>query len=244
MSGDDNWDEAYGLVQKALFVQRPTRRIDLNTEPRDGNEYIHKSRLENANLKFHDSEIVEHKFSDENEQELLKQWARKKALEFSYHASAMAVDDAKLYLKKKFPKKFRFPHNNRTYIQEWCTFCLGSKLCSKIYEKEYEEPIDEIEGHSPLLSIVVHFDQHRVFTVLHFLHEWFLSLGMEESLGSWIYALLACIRKPLNHSCKEFLEIFYNDCVKRLEDCDESEERSRLYMFSTIFNYYFHINSD
>ncbi|CAL1288769.1 unnamed protein product [Larinioides sclopetarius] len=243
VSGEDSGDELYQLTQKALFVEHPTRAIDLETVPRDGSEYIHKSRLENANLSFIRKEDTEDKPLEENEQKRMRQWARKGAAEFSHYALTFSSDKVRAFLKKKFPKRLKFPKNGPANKQRWCVFCLGSKLCSEIYGEKYEEPSEEVEGNLPFLSIVAHLNQYTAFAVLKNLHEWFLSLGMEESIGRWIYAVFACIRKPLNESSKEFIETFYNDCEKRLKDCDESE-RLRLYLISAILEYYFCVNSD
>ncbi|GBM88922.1 hypothetical protein AVEN_166608-1 [Araneus ventricosus] len=240
---EDSGDELYQLTQKALFVEHPTRPINLKTVPRDGSEFIHKSRLEDANLSFIRKEDPEGKPQEENEQKRMRQWARKGAAEFSHYALTFSSDKARAYLKKKFPRKLKFPRNEPACIQEWCVFCLGSKLCSEIYGEMYEEPSEEIEGNLPFLSIIAHFNQYTAFTVLKNLHEWFLSLGMEESIGRWVYAVFACIRKPLDEDSKELIETFYNDCEKRLKDCDESE-RLRLYLISAILEYYFCVHSD
>ncbi|KAF8791268.1 gem-associated protein 2-like [Argiope bruennichi] len=144
------------------------------------------------------------------------------------------------FLIEVFPQEVEFPEVGPNSKLEWCNFCLGSRLCTRIYNEGYEEPGRAMAGHSPLLSIVVHLDQDALFMLLKYLHEWFLSIGMEDSLGGWLYAVLACIRLPLAEGVGAAIATLYNDCEERLKFCNDPSERKRLYQFCAIFDVHFH----
>ncbi|CAL1288770.1 unnamed protein product [Larinioides sclopetarius] len=123
-------------------------------------------------------------------------------------------------------------------IKDWCLFCLGSRLYSKIYgEKRSEKPSEEV-GHLPVLSIILHLNQQKVIMILKHLYDWFLHIEMEDSLGMWVYALLACLNIPLDEYSEKFLECFYKNCTIRLKYSDEYEI-SYLHQISDILKYYF-----
>ncbi|GBM82881.1 hypothetical protein AVEN_183738-1 [Araneus ventricosus] len=242
MSGENDSDK---ITKKGLFIQHHTRRpysvqfqfIDSDTVPLGGNEFNLKSKLKESDVSCTQIEELTIEIPQEKEQRHMRQCAIRYAEKFSEYAQILKKE--KEFLKKKFPRKVKIPE---VEITDWCLFCLGSRLYSKIYgEKQSEKPSKEV-GHLPVLSIIVHLNQHKVLMVLKYLHDWFLNLGMEESLGMWVYALLACLNKPLDEYNEKFLERFHNSCEIHLKDCDEYE-MYRLYRISAILEY-FCLNSD
>ncbi|KAF8778471.1 Gem-associated protein 2 like protein [Argiope bruennichi] len=220
MSGEESDEDTY---PNGIFLEPAFRHMHLNAVSEDGTEYPIAQIVRLEDLK--------------------PSGIKRQAREFCYFAATLSCDKERALLRKKFPKKLKFPNNRPSCMTDWCVFCLGSKLCSKIYNGRYEEPSEEIEGHQPLLSIVVHFNPYRAFLVLKLLHKWFLTIGMEEALGSWIYSVLACIKKPLDERSKELLETLYNDCVQHLKNCDEQEIR-RLRLIIAVLESYFDVNSN
>ncbi|XP_032098392.1 gem-associated protein 2 isoform X5 [Sapajus apella] len=83
----------------------------------------------------------------------------------------------------------------------WKKFCLGEKLCADgaVGPATNESPgIDYVQiGFPPLLSIVSRMNQATVTSVLEYLSNWFGERDFTPELGRWLYALLACLEKPL-----------------------------------------------
>nr|XP_061798858.1 gem-associated protein 2-like [Nerophis lumbriciformis] len=82
----------------------------------------------------------------------------------------------------------------------WKRFCLGEQAfqglssCHTVAEAglDYSKV-----GFPPLLTIVSRLSQSTVLTVLDILISWFEEVGFIPQLGRWLYALLACLEKPL-----------------------------------------------
>ncbi|XP_008517662.2 gem-associated protein 2 isoform X2 [Equus przewalskii] len=83
----------------------------------------------------------------------------------------------------------------------WKKFCLGERLCAEgaVGPAASESPgIDYVQiGFPPLLSIVSRMNQATVTSVLEYLSNWFGERDFTPELGRWLYALLACLEKPL-----------------------------------------------
>uniref|UniRef100_A0A8C6Z474 Gem-associated protein 2 n=1 Tax=Nothoprocta perdicaria TaxID=30464 RepID=A0A8C6Z474_NOTPE len=82
----------------------------------------------------------------------------------------------------------------------WKKFCLGERLYSEIDTISDNENlgIDYIKmGFPPLLSIVSRMNQATITSVLEYLINWFGEKKFTPELGRWLYALLACLEKPL-----------------------------------------------
>ncbi|KAL0969711.1 hypothetical protein UPYG_G00231210 [Umbra pygmaea] len=85
--------------------------------------------------------------------------------------------------------------------EQWKKFCLGENiyLNSPTPDSGAEDPgLDYVKvGFPPFLSIVSRFNQATVSAVLEYLINWFEENEFVPQLGRWLYALLACLEKPL-----------------------------------------------
>ncbi|XP_077477126.1 gem-associated protein 2 [Stigmatopora argus] len=82
----------------------------------------------------------------------------------------------------------------------WKKFCLGQQLFQDLSSSNTgaEEGLDYSKvGFPPLLTIVSRLNQSTVLTVLDILISWFEEGDFIPQLGQWVYALLACLEKPL-----------------------------------------------
>nr|XP_020477585.1 gem-associated protein 2 isoform X2 [Monopterus albus] len=84
----------------------------------------------------------------------------------------------------------------------WKRFCLGEKLylgtSSCDPDEEPESALDYCKvGFPPFLSIVSRLNQTTLLMVLEILISWFEEREFVPQLGRWLYALLACLEKPL-----------------------------------------------
>lgn len=84
----------------------------------------------------------------------------------------------------------------------WRRFCLGQRVClGTAYSHTDEDPEPELDysqvGFPPFLSIVSRLNQSTVLAVLEILISWFDERDFVPHLGRWLYALLACLEKPL-----------------------------------------------
>ncbi|XP_055028265.2 gem-associated protein 2 [Misgurnus anguillicaudatus] len=83
----------------------------------------------------------------------------------------------------------------------WKRFCLGENVFLGTQQKEDDNVnpgLDYVKtGFPPFLSIVSKLNQSTVSAVLEYLISWFEERDFEPQLGRWLYALLACLEKPL-----------------------------------------------
>ncbi|KAK7905271.1 hypothetical protein WMY93_017878 [Mugilogobius chulae] len=83
----------------------------------------------------------------------------------------------------------------------WRRFCLGRKICSDSFFNADTNLTSELDfsqvGFPPFLSIVSRLNQSTVLGVLEILISWFEEKDFIPQLGRWLYALLACLEKPL-----------------------------------------------
>lgn len=83
----------------------------------------------------------------------------------------------------------------------WKRFCLGENVFLGTQQKEDDNVnpgLDYVKtGFPPFLSIVSKLNQSTVSAVLEYLISWFEDSDFEPQLGRWLYALLACLEKPL-----------------------------------------------
>uniref|UniRef100_A0A3Q2YXQ9 Gem-associated protein 2 n=1 Tax=Hippocampus comes TaxID=109280 RepID=A0A3Q2YXQ9_HIPCM len=75
----------------------------------------------------------------------------------------------------------------------WKQFCLGERVSQGTLSSHADANV----GFPPFLSIVSRFSQATVLTVLDILISWFEERDFVPQLGRWLYALLACLEKPL-----------------------------------------------
>ncbi|GFR30470.1 uncharacterized protein TNCT_191711 [Trichonephila clavata] len=186
------------VKNRGLYIPPPTRHIDENTVPEDGFEFIHKARLED--------ELVHSKAHSPMKK--LEVYGKEKAQNFSLFASQLKM---KTILQQKFPRK-REDFSPKGEV-EWCQFLLGSKLCAKIYDTHDTGA----PGHLPLLSRILYYGQDEIQMLITYLYQWFLEIGIEKSMCMWLYALFACLEKPVDVNFQEVLENFHIDCKRYLK---------------------------
>ncbi|GFY55423.1 uncharacterized protein TNIN_83391 [Trichonephila inaurata madagascariensis] len=185
-----------------MVVEAPRRHIDLDTIPSDGYEYIHKTRLA-EDYDLEKNPLV-------SKMKALELVAKEKAQDFILFATKLQTK--KSILQQKFPRNSEdfFPKSDEV---EWCQFLLGSKLCSKIYRTRDTG----VQGHLPLLNLILYFSQDEIQMLIEYMYQWFLEIGMEESMSMWLYALFACLEKPVDDNFQQVLENFHFECKRYLK---------------------------
>uniref|UniRef100_A0A3Q3S856 Gem-associated protein 2 n=1 Tax=Mastacembelus armatus TaxID=205130 RepID=A0A3Q3S856_9TELE len=80
----------------------------------------------------------------------------------------------------------------------WKRFCLGEKVyLENIFDIFIKACVCVKVGFPPFLSIVSRLNQSTVLMVLETLIGWFEEREFVPQMGRWLYALLACLEKPL-----------------------------------------------
>ncbi|XP_074852927.1 gem-associated protein 2 isoform X2 [Carettochelys insculpta] len=127
----------------------------------------------------------------------------------------------------------------------WKLFCLGERLYS---EAAVAVPgnenlgIDYIKiGFPPFLSIVSRMNQATVTSVLEYLINWFGEKEFTPELGRWLYALLACLEKPLLPEAHSLIRQLARRCseVRVLEENKNEEKVSALNLLICLVSRYF-----
>ncbi|KAJ8046248.1 Gem-associated protein 2 [Holothuria leucospilota] len=154
-------------------------------------------------------------------------------------------------------KLARYQKNSRKEIKEkcptlpklrdelgWCKFCLGvefhDKLVSAINAAGEELPPvipDDDESRSglpkdgsprpPLVSILLCMDQPMVQQVLDYHIHWLKLMGFTIAQGCWLYALMACLAKPLYPDSAASIRVMARLC-KTIRLTLESEDDDKL----------------
>nr|XP_020662894.1 gem-associated protein 2 isoform X1 [Pogona vitticeps] len=127
----------------------------------------------------------------------------------------------------------------------WKKFCLGEKL---YLDTTVQEPsdgnngIDYVQiGFPPLLSIVSRMNQATVTSVLEYLTNWLVEKEFTPGLGRWLYALLACLEKPLLPEAHSLIRQLARRCseVRVLEENKSEEKVSALNLLICLVGRYF-----
>ncbi|KAM6133804.1 gem-associated protein 2 isoform 3-T3 [Phoenicopterus ruber ruber] len=126
----------------------------------------------------------------------------------------------------------------------WKKFCLGERVYSEIDALSDNESlgIDYIKvGFPPLLSIVSRMSQATVTSVLEYLISWFGEKKFTPELGRWLYALLACLEKPLLPEAHSLIRQLARRCseVRVLEENKNEEQISALNLIICLVSRYF-----
>ncbi|XP_029349842.1 gem-associated protein 2 isoform X2 [Echeneis naucrates] len=114
----------------------------------------------------------------------------------------------------------------------WKRFCLGEKVylettsCDTAAESEPALDYSKV-GFPPFLSIVSRLNQSTVLMVLEILISWFEERSFTPQLGRWLYALLACMEKPLLPEAHSSIRQLARRCAQ-LRSTLESQEDERL----------------
>ncbi|XP_065542267.1 gem-associated protein 2 [Lathamus discolor] len=126
----------------------------------------------------------------------------------------------------------------------WKKFCLGERIYLETDTQSDDESlgIDYIKvGFPPLLSIVSRMNQATVTTVLEYLISWFGEKKFTPELGRWLYALLACLEKPLLPEAHSLIRQLARRCseVRVLEENKNEEQISALNLIICLVSRYF-----
>ncbi|NXF82384.1 GEMI2 protein, partial [Sclerurus mexicanus] len=126
----------------------------------------------------------------------------------------------------------------------WKKFCLGERIYSEIDALSDNENIgiDYMKvGFPPLLSIVSRMNQATVASVLEYLINWFGEKKFTPELGRWLYALLACLEKPLLPEAHSLIRQLARRCseVRVLEENKNEEQISALNLIICLVSRYF-----
>ncbi|XP_077985340.1 gem-associated protein 2-like [Glandiceps talaboti] len=119
--------------------------------------------------------------------------------------------------------------------EEWCKFCFGSDFNSTRYKRRTDntamkrrDSLDEvIVGTPPLLSIITSLDQSTVCQLLEYHTKWLNIMGFTTEQGRWLYALLACLEKPVLADIIAWLRTLARHCSS-VRSTIEEENDSRL----------------
>ncbi|RMC00597.1 hypothetical protein DUI87_23214 [Hirundo rustica rustica] len=126
----------------------------------------------------------------------------------------------------------------------WKKFCLGERVYSEIDALSANENlgIDYMKvGFPPLLSIVSRMNQATVTSVLEHLIGWFGEKKFTPELGRWLYALLACLEKPLLPEAHSLIRQLARRCseVRAQEESKNEEQISALNLIICLVSRYF-----
>ncbi|XP_064514736.1 gem-associated protein 2 isoform X6 [Pseudopipra pipra] len=126
----------------------------------------------------------------------------------------------------------------------WKKFCLGERIHSEIDALPNNESIgiDYMKvGFPPLLSIVSRMNQATVTSVLEYLISWFGEKKFTPELGRWLYALLACLEKPLLPEAHSLIRQLARRCseVRVMEENKNEEQISALNLIICLVSRYF-----
>ncbi|KFM81586.1 Gem-associated protein 2, partial [Stegodyphus mimosarum] len=226
-------DYKVGFRQPGFYLDPTVGPVDINTIPSNGTEFVLMSKLVEESVQLPPVERTEKKKPNS-----LQRWAAAESSSFASLSHELNKDRA--VLVKKFPLNVVLPPVSEE--EEWCKFVLGSEICSELFggygNNESNVNKKGKQGHPPYLSITLHLNQEEIMELLTYFKKWFCSIGMADNLGRWIYAVLACLQKPLKTEYEKFLEEFYDSCKKYMKSC-EGEEKDRIYLISYLLSYHF-----
>ncbi|XP_028995288.1 gem-associated protein 2 [Betta splendens] len=110
----------------------------------------------------------------------------------------------------------------------WKRFCLGEKVYLGNLSSDTESELDFTKvGFPPFLSIVSRLNQSTVMIVLELLISWFEEKEFIPQLGCWLYALLACLEKPLLPEAHSSIRQLARRCAQ-LRSSLQSQEDEKL----------------
>uniref|UniRef100_G3MNT0 Gem-associated protein 2 n=1 Tax=Amblyomma maculatum TaxID=34609 RepID=G3MNT0_AMBMU len=191
MSDDDKFESMY----RVFPVEDTGEDYDLELPPTTANEYLRRVQIEAsscpdvvvANLdtsKFLGKQTVT--FSNSNDcppppegYAPSREWQRKQV--YSFHVTRQKIAKRKAVLKQNNEKcPVRLPRIEDK--DRWKAICCGSAS----------------SGIHPLVSIVTTIQQQKIEAIISYSTQWIEEDGFCASMGKWLYALLACVEKPLH----------------------------------------------
>ncbi|XP_072545064.1 gem-associated protein 2 [Salminus brasiliensis] len=130
----------------------------------------------------------------------------------------------------------------------WKRFCLGEIVYLDVTPSEGDTMspgLDYVKvGFPPFLSIVSKLSQSTVSAVLECLINWFEERDFVPQLGRWLYALLACLEKPLLPEAHSLIRQLARRCsaVRANLESKDDERLSALNLMICIVARYFEQN--
>ncbi|XP_013869231.1 gem-associated protein 2 isoform X2 [Austrofundulus limnaeus] len=113
----------------------------------------------------------------------------------------------------------------------WKRFCLGEKIYQGAssdladQDADQEPALDYSKiGFPPFLSIVSRLNQSTVLMLLEILISWFEEREFVPQLGCWLYALLACLEKPLLPEAHSSIRQLARRCAQLRSTLDSQED--------------------
>uniref|UniRef100_A0A3Q3KME2 Gem-associated protein 2 n=1 Tax=Monopterus albus TaxID=43700 RepID=A0A3Q3KME2_MONAL len=184
------------LMPKLLPVEfgANTEDLGLNRTPRNPQEYLRQVQLE-ASLC---PEVVVAQIDP-------KKLKRKQTVDVPVegcHAAPVGFSPSLRWQQQQVSNFSDIRQPKLADEEGWKRFCLGEKLylgtSSCDPDEEPESALDYCKvGFPPFLSIVSRLNQTTLLMVLEILISWFEEREFVPQLGRWLYALLACLEKPL-----------------------------------------------
>ncbi|XP_038060655.1 gem-associated protein 2-like [Patiria miniata] len=122
----------------------------------------------------------------------------------------------------------------------WCIFCFGDDFWRRLRSRRGERTTEEEQENSdaiatqeagihkgvpPLLSIVSAMEQPMVYQLLEYHIEWLNHLGFSISQGCWLFALIACLEKPLLPEAASMLRTLARQCSALRASLETSEDQ-------------------
>ncbi|XP_051725381.1 gem-associated protein 2 [Ctenopharyngodon idella] len=127
----------------------------------------------------------------------------------------------------------------------WRRFCLGENVCLDVQLKEEDNinpGLDYVKtGFPPFLSIVSKLNQSTISAVLEYLINWFEERDFVPQLGRWLYALLACLEKPLLPEAHSLIRQLARRCSTvraNLESIDDDRLSALNLMICIVARYF------
>jgi len=138
----------------------------------------------------------------------------------------------------------------------WCRFCLGETPLKELRKRRGQQSNRDSnqesisgsednprhdEGNEPLLSIMTRLGQLAVSEILEYHISWLQQLGFSDRQGKWLYALLACLEKPLLPNAASSLRNLARRCadLRASLPCKEDGRLPALNLIITIVTRYF-----
>ncbi|XP_014677054.1 PREDICTED: gem-associated protein 2-like isoform X2 [Priapulus caudatus] len=94
----------------------------------------------------------------------------------------------------------------------WYQLCFGHNQLHLAGFKDIDMETSLRQPTNPLLSVMLALDQPTVDELLYNHINWFRESGFSHPQGQWLYALLACLEKPLNPESCHSLRILARLC--------------------------------
>ncbi|XP_066468561.1 gem-associated protein 2 [Tiliqua scincoides] len=169
-------------------------------------------------------------------------WQRQQAAHFS--AVRQSVNRHKDHWKsQQLDSNVAMPKSEDE--EGWKKFCLGERLyldtAGELSSNEHDG-IDYVQiGFPPLLTIVSRMNQVTVTSVLEYLTNWLAEKEFTPELGRWLYALLACLEKPLLPEAHSLIRQLARHCseARILEENKNDESASALNLLICLVGRYF-----